>query len=85
VHAYVNSLLPSTDIDPDCGFGWKSSGNDCYQLNMEDRTWDDARKDCEGKNSNLASVGGREDQQAVEGLISTDPSFSSLWETSQTP
>ncbi|XP_073463770.1 C-type mannose receptor 2 [Aquarana catesbeiana] len=53
--------LPSVEpIEPDvvvqCDPGWQSYGTNCYRLNNEKRSWQEAKKACVRSEGNLASV-----------------------------
>ncbi|KAM5136029.1 C-type mannose receptor 2 [Mantella aurantiaca] len=54
------SLPPVEPIEPDvvvqCDPGWQSYGTNCYRLNNEKRSWQEARKSCVRGEGNLGSV-----------------------------
>ncbi|XP_063816089.1 C-type mannose receptor 2 [Pseudophryne corroboree] len=54
------SLPPVEPIEPDvvvkCDPGWQSYGTNCYRLNSENKSWQDARKMCVRSDGNLASI-----------------------------
>lgn len=53
-------VFPTEPIEPDvvvqCDPGWQSYGTNCYRLNNEKRSWQEAKKACVRSEGNLASV-----------------------------
>ncbi|KAG8446993.1 hypothetical protein GDO86_014439 [Hymenochirus boettgeri] len=45
-----------SDITVDCNPGWQSYGNNCYRLNTERKTWQEAKKACVKVEGNLVSI-----------------------------
>ncbi|XP_075033477.1 C-type mannose receptor 2 [Mixophyes fleayi] len=54
------SLPPVEPIEPDvvvkCDPGWQSYGINCYRLNSEKKSWQDAKKMCVRSDGNIASI-----------------------------
>ncbi|KAM4692595.1 C-type mannose receptor 2 [Rhinophrynus dorsalis] len=44
------------DLEVDCDPGWKNFGINCYRLNTEKMTWQEARKTCVRGEGNLVSI-----------------------------
>ncbi|XP_044273213.1 asialoglycoprotein receptor 1-like isoform X2 [Varanus komodoensis] len=51
-----------------CPKGWRSFGRSCYWVSSVEKTWEEARLDCEDKDSHLVVIAGYQEKQFVTQL-----------------
>ncbi|OCT62260.1 C-type mannose receptor 2 isoform X2 [Xenopus laevis] len=81
VPASSRSSLPrepqEPDVAVDCDPGWQSFGTNCYRVNSEKKTWQEARKACVRVEANLVSIHSMLELEFVSKQIKQD--MEELW------
>ncbi|XP_071940910.1 C-type mannose receptor 2-like [Antedon mediterranea] len=68
LYPYLNVTLLSV-LSQQCGQGWKQYGDTCYLIKSDLKWWDEARKNCQNLQADLAIIPSQDVNTFLSGLI----------------